>query len=148
MLSARRPTQVASARRLHQMTIDPALVHIAATAVALTLLGLLCRYFRQSALIGYLVAGILLGPGVLGMFADPSVLDPIAGTGLVLLLFFIGLEVDVGQRSSRWHIALIGTLLQTLLSVGLVAAVRCSWGSCSRSAVRRSRSNISPRSRG
>lgn len=105
------------------MTIDPSLVVVAATAFTLTILGLLFDYLKQSALVAYLLAGVLLGPFVVGVFQDPSALDPLAGMGLVTLLFFIGLEVDLRQLTTQWRVAVIGTLLQTGISVGLVWAV-------------------------
>ncbi len=43
-----------------------------------------------------------------------------AGLALVLLLFFIGLEVDLRQLSSRWRVAVLGSLLQTVVSVAVV----------------------------
>lgn len=102
------------------MTIDPWLIVIAATAFVLTSLGILFDYLKQSVLIAYVLAGVLLGPFVLGIFIDPIILDPLAGLALILLLFFIGLEVDLRQLSSQWRVAIVGCLLQTILSVGLV----------------------------
>ncbi|GAB5500787.1 MAG: cation:proton antiporter [Pseudohongiellaceae bacterium] len=102
------------------MTIDPWLIVIAATALSLTITGLLFQFLRQSVLVAYLLTGILLGPHVLGVFSDPTVLDPMAGLALVLLLFFIGLEVDLRQLSSRWRVAVLGSLLQTVVSVAVV----------------------------
>lgn len=102
------------------MTIDPWLLLIAATAFCLTVLGLLFEYLKQSVLIAYLLTGVVLGPYVLGVFPDPTVLDPMAGLGLVLLLFYVGLEVDLRQLGGQWRVALTGALLQTVVSVGLV----------------------------
>lgn len=105
------------------MTIDPWLIVIAATALSLTALGLLFQMLKQSVLVAYLCTGILLGPHVLGVIADPTVLDPMAGLALVLLLFFIGLEVDLRQLSARWRVAVLGSILQTLVSVGVMWVV-------------------------
>lgn len=102
------------------MNLDPSLLLVAATAFALTVLGVLFRYLRQSVLIAYLLAGVLLGPHALGVFDDPTVLTPLADMGLILLLFFVGLEVDLGLLSTQWRIAIVGTTLQTLISVGVV----------------------------
>jgi CPA2 family monovalent cation:H+ antiporter-2 len=105
------------------VTIDPTLIYIAATVFALTVLGVLFDYLRQPVIIAHLFAGVLLGPFVLGVFSDPSILDPVAGLGLVLLLFFIGLEVDLRVLVTQWRVAVFGTLLQTVVSVGIVAAL-------------------------
>jgi CPA2 family monovalent cation:H+ antiporter-2 len=105
------------------VTIDPTLIYIAATVFALTVLGVIFDYFRQPVIIAHLFAGVLLGPYALGVFADPSILDPVAGLGLVLLLFFIGLEVDLRVLADQWRVAVFGTRLQTAVSVGIVAGL-------------------------
>jgi CPA2 family monovalent cation:H+ antiporter-2 len=102
------------------VTIDPTLIYIAATVFVLTVLGVLFDYLRQPVIIAHLLAGVVLGPYVLGVFTDPSVLGPVAGLGLVLLLFFIGLKIDLRILATQWRVAVFGTLLQVAASVGIV----------------------------
>ena len=52
----------------------------------------LCRQTRLSPVLGYLVAGVAIGPSVLGMVQNPDTIGLLADLGLILLLFGIGLE--------------------------------------------------------
>ena len=99
------------------MGIDPSLPYIAATAFILAIIGLLFDYWRKPIIVAYLIAGIILGPDVLAVFPDPTILGPVGGTGLILLLFFVGLEVDLKALAASWRIALLSTLLQTVVLV-------------------------------
>jgi glutathione-regulated potassium-efflux system protein KefB len=62
-------------------------------------------------IIGYLAAGVVIGPGVLGFFDDPEAVLHIAELGVVLLLFVIGLEM---QPSRLW------SLRRDIFGVGVV----------------------------
>ncbi len=70
-------------------------VFLAATVIAVPLF----RRFRLSAVLGYLAAGIVLGPWGLGLFEDVERILRFAEFGVVLLLFVIGLEL---QPSRLW----------------------------------------------
>lgn len=61
-------------------------------AAALTFV-LLFRRLGLGAVLGYLVGGIIIGPQVLGLVADPELIVGFAEIGIVLLLFLVGLEL-------------------------------------------------------
>jgi len=54
----------------------------------------ICRRFGLSAVLGYLLAGLLIGPSALGLFDEPDEVLHFAEIGVVLLLFIIGLELQ------------------------------------------------------
>ena len=56
------------------------------------LCGIVAQRLRQNAVIGYLVAGIILGPRTFGIVKDPQSVEVLAELGVSLLLFTIGLE--------------------------------------------------------
>jgi len=87
------------------------------------ILGLLLRAFRQPQLVGYIVAGIIIGPAGLGIVTDQTVIEHLGAIGVTLLLFFIGMEVSPYQLVSGWRVAILGTLFQVLISVACVAAI-------------------------
>jgi CPA2 family monovalent cation:H+ antiporter-2 len=92
---------------------------IALILVAGLLGGLVAHALRQPLLVGYILAGILVGPNTIG----PTVIDPhdvelLAEIGVALLLFALGLEVSFADlRPVRW-LALVGTPIQIVLSIG------------------------------
>ena len=65
------------------------LVILLASALAI---GMLFERFGQSAILGYLLAGMLLGPGVFNLVSEESGVPVIAELGVSMLLFAIGLE--------------------------------------------------------
>ncbi|MDX1443240.1 MAG: monovalent cation:proton antiporter-2 (CPA2) family protein [Gammaproteobacteria bacterium] len=85
------------------------------------------RRLGLGSVLGYLVAGIVVGPSVMGLFSDPDALLHIAEFGVVLLLFIIGLEL---QPSRLW--VLRRSLLtqgggQVMITGTLFAAIATWW---------------------
>jgi CPA2 family monovalent cation:H+ antiporter-2 len=87
------------------------------------ILGILLQAFRQPQLVGYIVAGIVIGPAGLGILTDEVLIQHLGSIGVTLLLFFIGMEVSPFLLVRGWRIALLGTLFQVIVSVGCVALV-------------------------
>ena len=103
----------------------PALVHD--IGVGLLLSGVLAILFARlhlPAIAGYIVAGVVAGPLALGLVTDPDNINTIAQLGFVLLLFVIGLEMDVGKIiGSGRAILLTGALSYPLIAVfGFIVA--------------------------
>jgi Kef-type K+ transport system membrane component KefB len=97
----------------------PALVHD--IGIGLLLSGVLAILFARlhlPAIAGYIVAGVVAGPLALGLVTDPDNINTIAQLGFVLLLFVIGLEMDVGKIiGSGRAILLTGLLSYPLIAV-------------------------------
>ena len=83
------------------------------------LLGALAQRLKQSAIVGYLLAGVVLGPLLFNRQAVMSV----AELGVALLLFSIGLEFSLGRLKRMGSIALVGGSLQVLLTMGIFAGL-------------------------
>lgn len=93
---------------------------IGLSIVAAALLALLARAARQPLILGYVVAGALLGPRVgLGLVHDEASIELIAGIGLTLLLFLIGLELSVPRLLRAGRVIAVTGLLQFPISAGL-----------------------------
>ena len=98
------------------MSVSEFLLLLAVILVAAKLLGELAERIGQPAVIGELVAGVLLGPSVIG-FVDPTLppLHLLAEIGVVLLLFGIGLETDLKKLLSvggaAFTVAVVGVVL-------------------------------------
>jgi CPA2 family monovalent cation:H+ antiporter-2 len=89
-------------------------------ALALAL-GVLFERLKQSAILGYLAAGTLLGPGALNLISGKEVISAMAELGVALLLFTIGLEFSWSRLRRLGAIAVAGGTLQVGLT-GLAAA--------------------------
>jgi CPA2 family monovalent cation:H+ antiporter-2 len=89
---------------------------------AATAFGAICERLRQSAIVGYLLAGALLGPNALHWVSTNAEVDLLAELGVALLLFTIGLEFSWRQLRRFGLTALGGGSAQVLLTL-LLAAV-------------------------
>ncbi len=89
------------------------------------ILGTLAERLRQSAIVGYLIAGSIIGPSVLGLVSNQQDIFAIAELGVVLLMFAIGLEFSPRRLLSLGKTPLIAGMLQVVstLIVGAVAGL-------------------------
>lgn len=99
------------------MHLDPLLPPLVGVIAVILALGLLLQFFRQPQLVGYILAGILIGPSGLGIVSDVALIEHLGALGVTLLLFFIGMEVSPHQLARGWRIAVFGTLFQIIISV-------------------------------
>ncbi len=84
--------------------------------------GLAARALRLPPLIGYLVAGVLIGPSTPGIVADQSIASELAEIGVALLLFNIGLHFSFKDLLSVRKIAVPGAFLQVSVTL-LIGAI-------------------------
>lgn len=89
-------------------------------AVALAF-GAAAERFRQSAILGYLLAGVVSGPHGFGLVRNPERVHSIAEFGVVLLLFAIGLEFSIPRLRQLGAAALWGGLLQVVVTIVVAA---------------------------
>ena len=86
-------------------------------------LGMLAFRLRLSPLVGYLAAGVIVGPFTPGWVADHSVANQIAEIGVILLMFGVGLHFAPKDLMDVRRVAVPGALLQIVLATGLGAAL-------------------------
>jgi K+:H+ antiporter len=99
---------------------------ISTLAVGLVLafaFGLVAQRLRLPPLIGYLLAGIAIGPFTPGFVADQSVANQLAEIGVILLMFGVGLHFSLEDLLSVRAIAVSGALAQALVATPLGMAV-------------------------
>ncbi|MDB5073903.1 MAG: putative monovalent cation:proton antiporter family [Chloroflexi bacterium] len=84
--------------------------------------GALAVRLRQSPLIGYLLAGIIIGPFTPGFVGDTHRIASLAGVGIIFLMFTLGVEFSLEELARVRRIALLGTALQ-LIGTGALGAV-------------------------
>ncbi|MDC0670554.1 YbaL family putative K(+) efflux transporter [Nannocystis radixulma] len=96
------------------------------------LLGLAARRVRVPPLVGYLLAGIVVGPYTPGFVGDAEVANQFAEIGVILLMFGVGLHFSPRELLAVRKISLPGAVVQivaaTAMGVGLSLAWGWSWG--------------------
>jgi CPA2 family monovalent cation:H+ antiporter-2 len=85
--------------------------------------GVLAQRLRLPPLIGYLIAGIAVGPFTPGFVADQSVANQLAEIGVILLMFGVGLHFSLDELLSVRGIAVPGALAQGLVATPLGMAI-------------------------
>ena len=95
---------------MHEVQI---LSDIATAIVAATAAALLARLLKQPLILGYLLAGVGVGPEIgFALVHDHETIELISEIGLILLLFIIGLEMDVGKLMSAGRSLILAGVLQ------------------------------------
>lgn len=113
------------------MPHNVSLITTIASALGLALIfGFIFAKLRLPPLVGYLLAGIFLGPFTPGFIADAELAGQLAEIGVMLLMFGVGLHFSLDDLMEVKKIALPGAILQitvaTLLGMGM--AIYLGWG--------------------
>ncbi|MGQ5524703.1 YbaL family putative K(+) efflux transporter [Chitinimonas sp. PSY-7] len=105
------------------------LITTIAAALGLSLIfGFLAAKLRLPPLVGYLLAGICIGPATPGFVANVGLAGQLAEIGVMLLMFGVGLHFSLGDLLSVKRIALPGALVQILVATLLGMGVAHFWG--------------------
>lgn len=102
---------------------DPLLLQFTGALLVILAMALLSRLLRQPHVVGYILAGVLLGPGGFDFFREYEAVSRMGDIGVVLLLFFVGMETTPRQLLAGWRVTFLGTSIQIAASVGLMLAV-------------------------
>lgn len=109
------------------MSNDAPLIGILVIGLGLAfILGTIAQRIRISPLVGYLLAGIAVGPFTPGFVADQSLAGELSEIGIILLMFGVGLHFSLKDLISVKAIAVPGALLQIVASVCVGAFVAWS----------------------
>jgi CPA2 family monovalent cation:H+ antiporter-2 len=92
-------------------------------------LGALAQRLRVSPLVGYLLAGVAIGPFTPGFVADQASARDLAEIGVILLMFGVGLHFSIKDLLSVWALAVPGSIAQILLAtlLGMALAWPAGW---------------------
>jgi CPA2 family monovalent cation:H+ antiporter-2 len=105
------------------------LITTLAAAFGLALvLGFIAVRLRLPALVGYLLAGIAIGPATPGFIADAAMAAQLAEIGVMLLMFGVGLHFSVSDLMSVRRIAVPGAVFQMLVATLMGTGVGLAWG--------------------
>jgi CPA2 family monovalent cation:H+ antiporter-2 len=92
-------------------------------------LGYLTQRLRLSPIVGYLIAGLLVGPYTPGYVADRSLAEQLAEVGVILLMFGVGLQFHVEELLAVRKVAIPGAVVQSAVAtvLGIIVAQAAGW---------------------
>lgn len=90
--------------------------------------GYITQRLHLSPIVGYLFAGILVGPNTPGFVADRELAEQLAEIGVVLLMFGVGLQFHAEELFAVRRIAIPGAVVQSAVATALGAAAAAMWG--------------------
>jgi len=100
---------------------------IAGAFVLALILGYIAVRLRMPALVGYLVAGVVMGPFTPGFTGDLELIQQLAEIGVMLLMFGVGMHLSLEDLLSVRRIAVPGAVLQIAVATGMGYAVAHYW---------------------
>ena len=90
--------------------------------------GFIAERLKLSALVGYLLAGIVIGPATPGFVADAQIASQLSEIGVMLLMFGVGLHFSIDDLMSVKRIAVPGAIVQMSIATLLGMYVADIWG--------------------
>jgi CPA2 family monovalent cation:H+ antiporter-2 len=106
----------------------PLVTTVAVGLSAAFVLGLIATKLRLPPIVGYLIAGIVIGPHSPGFVADVSLANELSEIGIVLLMFGVGLHFSLKDLLEVKNIAVPGAIVQMLTATAMGAFVAHCWG--------------------
>ena len=111
------------------MPHDVTLIATIAAAFGLALiLGFAATLVRLPPLVGYLVAGVMIGPATPGFVADIGLAGQLAEIGVMLLMFGVGLHFSLDDLLAVRRIAVPGAIVQIMVAVLMGMGTAMAWG--------------------
>ena len=111
------------------MPHDVPLITTIAAALGLALImGFVAARLKLPALVGYLIAGIIIGPATPGFVADVELSNQLAEIGVMLLMFGVGLHFSLDDLLAVRRIALPGAIVQIAVATLFGIGVTALWG--------------------
>lgn len=89
--------------------------------------GLIAHKLKLPPLVGYLVAGVMVGPFTPGYVADSGLAPQLAEIGVMLLMFGVGIHFSIEDLISVWKVAVPGAIGQVVLTIAAALVVTTLW---------------------
>lgn len=93
---------------------------ISILVILIIVLGLGLKQIKQPYIISYILVGAFLGEHGMGLIQDSELIHLFGELGIIILLFFIGMEISLPAFLKKWRVALFGTTLQVVVSVLII----------------------------
>lgn len=106
----------------------PLLGEVVALFVVSVLIAYLCYRIRLVPIAGFLIAGVFIGPGALGLVSDSDLIYNLAEIGVILILFTIGVEFSLEKLARIKRFVILGGTLQVVTLVLVVVVALMAFG--------------------
>lgn len=106
----------------------PLVVTLAAALGLALVLGFLAARLKLPALVGYLAAGVIIGPHTPGFVADVALAQQLAEIGVMLLMFGVGMHFSIKDLLAVKGVAVPGAVVQMAVATAMGAGLALSWG--------------------
>ena len=110
------------------MTDAAIVLTLAGSLGAALLFGYITQRLGLSPIVGYLIAGVAIGPNTPGLVADSHIAEQFAEVGVILLMFGVGLQFHLEELLAVRRIAIPGALAQGAIATALGAVVARGYG--------------------
>jgi CPA2 family monovalent cation:H+ antiporter-2 len=107
---------------------DGLIVTIAAALAIAFVGGFLATRLRLPAIVGYLLAGVVVGPFTPGFVANADIAQELAEIGVILLMFGVGVHFSVRDLLAVRAVAVPGAIGQSAVATALATAIALAWG--------------------
>lgn len=104
---------------LLSIDVNPVFSQLVILSLIIIVAGFVFLLLKQPSIISYILVGVFVGPDGFGLITDETLISNLGNLGLVLLMFFIGMELELSQLLANWRIATLGTALQ--IAIGFTA---------------------------
>lgn len=101
---------------------------LVALVAACAVIAYLCQRLRILPIVGFLVAGVVIGPNALGLVTEAALIESIAELGIVLLLFTLGIEFSLERLWRIRNVIFVAGTLQVVLTIAVVTAILMAFG--------------------
>jgi CPA2 family monovalent cation:H+ antiporter-2 len=105
---------------MHDLSV---LITFAGGLAGALILGFFAHRLKLSPIVGYLLAGIAVGPFTPGFVANRAIAEQFAEIGVILLLFGIGLRFHLSEMIAMWRVVVPGALIQSTMSTVALAVL-------------------------
>jgi CPA2 family monovalent cation:H+ antiporter-2 len=113
------------------MDHEPVLISTIAIGLTAAFIGgLIARRVGLPAIVGYILAGVVVGPFTPGLVADPTIATELAELGVILLMFGVGIHFSFGDLLAVRNIAIPGAVIQITVAtvLGILLGIALGWG--------------------
>tara|TARA_R110002124_G_scaffold81978_3_gene215541 strand:- start:21914 stop:23107 length:1194 start_codon:yes stop_codon:yes gene_type:complete len=102
------------------MHVESMMLPLMGAVLIILVVGGLIRYFQQPYVVAYIVSGIIMGPFVFEIVSNPDAISKFSDFGVIILLFFLGMEISIDDLLKYWKSSFLVITLQLIISFVLI----------------------------